>query len=405
MTEPEDIVVGAEFAAYRDGLLDAVRPAGPTAVRTTVRRRRRRTTVVAAAAVALAVAVPVVANAALRPPPAPPAGTPTPEPTPSTSGGPSATARPEPTTPTSTNVAPPAPGGRLTRADLLANIVDVPAWLPETGCPGGRMRLSDRLQEEGDITVAGMDHGDVDGDGDVETAVLLRCLSGTHGPTQVVVFDRDDDGRIVTLGRVFRSADPTPQVLLAVDVRPDGTVRVEVADIARPTAGGWPLEWSQRQWRGYRWDGDRFEQVSGDTTFGENKHAVNLSVTVEPLRWGPPDAAGGRTGTLTLTVHNASSQPASGFYVEVWMQAGIGPDGTGWSVCEDPPPPVSQKGENLPCRVGPLAAGASRTLRLGLRTNSPSSGNGLVDVAVAGTPDHPLSDPWTEDNKVRFSYR
>lgn len=404
MTEPEDILVGAEFAAYREGLLDAVRPVGPTAVRAAVRRRRRRTAVVAATTVALAVAVPVVANAALRPPPARPAETPTPvAPTPSATTGPSATATPGPSAPapTSASATPAVPDGRLTRAELLTNRVDVPAWRPGVACPAGPTRLVDAYRQDGDVMLEGLAHGDVDGDGAVETVVLLRCGLGSKGPSQVVALDRDDDGRVVTLGQVIRSAYPIPEWLLAVEVRDDGTVRVEMADIA--PGGGWALEWSQRQWRGYRWSDGRFGQVSGETTFGPNPHQVDLEVSASPLAWGPKDAEGVRTGTVTVTVHNHSRFPAVGATVVLTMQPRLRAEGVGWSACVDGPPPQAGVDGTLTCRLGTVEAGASRTLKLGLVDRHNTSGTGLVSVEPVGGTE--VVDPNWENNEGRFRYR
>ena len=139
MAEPDDILVGGEFAGFRAAYAPVVHPAGTAAVRRTVRHRRRRTTVVTAAAVVLAVVIPVGANAALdrRPgPPPAPAQTVTPAPSESTSPPPST---PPPSTASST---PAAPDGRITRSQLLAARLDLVSWpdAPKT-CISDDVRL------------------------------------------------------------------------------------------------------------------------------------------------------------------------------------------------------------------------------------------------------------------------
>ncbi|PWR09765.1 hypothetical protein DKT69_30310 [Micromonospora sicca] len=399
MSEFDEMLVSGEFAAYREAVVSAVHPAGPGAVRETVRRRRRRAVVATATAVVLAVAVPVAAHAALdrqhdpRPGPAQTA-----EPTPSATTASPTSPAPSPT-PSTASPTPAAPDGRITRAQLLAARLDLPAWLPNPVCEAGPTRLSATYRTEGDVLLEGLDHGDVDGDGRDETLALLRCLVGQHGPSQVVAFDRDERGRIVTLGQVTRSARPNPEWLLAVEVTGGGTIRVEMADLA--PGGGWSLDWSQRQWRGYRWTGERFTQVDGPTSFGPNPHLADLSVTATDLAWGPKNADGTRTGTITVTVRNLSQAPANLVEVHLRMQVGTTADGGDWSACQGGPPP---KGP-ITCRFGPLGPGATRIFQFGLRNSNTSSGTGIAEVTPIGTDADPLLDPSRENNEDRYHYR
>ncbi|MFE9653863.1 hypothetical protein [Micromonospora sp. NPDC006431] len=400
MSEFEDILVSSEFAAFRAAYAPAVQPAGPDTVRRTVRRRRRRTAVATAAAVVLAVAIPVAANAGLDrrsgPPPVP-AETRSPTPSATTpSPAPSPSASP---TPSTVGPTPAAPDGRISRAQLLAARVDLPAWLPGPVCKAGPTRIAARYRTEGDVLLEDLAYGDVDGDGAVETVALLRCSVFQRGPSQVVAFDRDTAGRIVTLGQVTRSDRPTPEWLLATQVTSRGTVRVEMADIS--PGGGWSLDWSQRQWRGYRWTGKRFTQVEGPTSFGPNQHLADLSVTASDLAWGPKEADGTRTGTITVTVRNLSRVPAGLVEVHLRMQPGATADGGDWSACQNPPPPD----DALSCRFGPLGPGATRTFRFGLRDSSVMSGTGIAEVAPIGTDADPLMDSSWENNEDRYRYR
>lgn len=397
MTELDDILVSGEFAAFREAYAPAVHPAGTTAVRETVRRRRRRTAVVTAAAVVLAVAIPVGANAALnrRPDPRPgPAQTATPTPS-------ETSASPTPTPPAPSTASPTlaAPDGRITRSQLLAARIDLPDWRPGPVCTAGPTRVAGTYRNEGDVLLDGLAYGDVDGDGAVETVALLRCLIFQSGPSQVVVLDRDSDGRIVVLDQVTRSETPGPQWLLAVQVTGQGTVRVEMADIG--PGGGWSLDWSQRQWRGYRWTGKGFTQVDGPTSFGPNRHLVDLTVTAGDVAWGPKDADGIRTGTSTVTVRNLSKVPARLVELHLRMQVGTTADGGDWSACQGGPPP---KGP-ITCRFGPLGPGEQRTFRFGLRNSNTASGTGIAEVTPIGTDADPLFDSAQENDEDRYTYR
>lgn len=312
MGEPTDALLGGEFAAYRDVLLAAVEPAGPTAVRETVRRRRRRAAITVATVVVLAIAVPVAGWAAAGREAGPaPGGTTSPSPAPTapaspTPGAPSASVTP--------SGSPAAPDGRISRAQLLTVPLDLPAWLPGSGCFAGDVRLRAAVRDDGDVVLAAVDYGDVDGDGATETVALLRCVLGTGGPAQVVAFDRDAAGRIVAMGRVVRTQLEKPQWLAELSVRNDGAVRVRVADHA--PGGGWPIEQSIMQWRTYRWTGDGFRQVAGPTSFPPNPAAtppstpsagpktLSLGVSATRLVYGAPNSDGLRRGTSTVTVTN-----------------------------------------------------------------------------------------------------
>jgi hypothetical protein len=106
-------------------------------------------------------------------------------------------------TPTAT---PNAPDGRISRAQLLAARVDLPTWpsyVPKT-CVTADVRLRSGLIP--DYVPALLDpelrYADVDGDGAAETVALISCRIGEASAKQVVAFDRDSAGRMVTMGQV-----------------------------------------------------------------------------------------------------------------------------------------------------------------------------------------------------------
>ncbi|MEU0152932.1 hypothetical protein [Micromonospora fulviviridis] len=299
MTELDDILVSGEFAAFREAYAPAVHPAGTTAVRETVRRRRRRTAVVAAAAVVLAVAIPVGANAALHRPDPPPGPAQTATPTPSETS-----ASPTPPTPSTASPTPAAPDGRITRSQLLAARLDLAAW-PEPGpktCVSDNVRL--RSEAESDSVprlLTDPRYGDLDGDGATETVALVACRYGEASAKQVLAFDRDEAGRIVTMGRVVGTHDGMDDIT-DFSVQDDGKIRAHVADI-QPCCS--TPEWSpQRQWRTYAWTGERFTQTAGPTKFGVDPRLTDLTLTAGDLVIGPADTKGNRTATVTVTVVN-----------------------------------------------------------------------------------------------------
>ncbi|WNM42564.1 hypothetical protein RMN56_15015 [Micromonospora halotolerans] len=397
MSELDDILVSGEFAAFREAYAPAVQPAGTAAVRETVRRRRRRAAVVTAAAVVLAVAIPVGANAALHGPEPTPGPAQTATPTPSqTTPSPSPSSSP---TPSAADPTPTTPNGRISRSQLLAARIDLPTWRPGPVCTAGPTRIAGTYRNEGDVLLDGLAYGDVDGDGAIETVALLRCLIFQSGPSQVVVLDRDSAGRIVVVGQVTRSEAPSPQWLLGVQVAGNGTVRVEMADIG--PGGGWSLDWSQRQWRGYRWTGKRFTQVDGPSSFGPNKHLVDLTVTAGDVAWGAKDADGTRTGTITVTVRNLSEVPAKLVELHLRMQVGTVADGGDWPECQGGAPPKGR----ITCRLGPLGPGAERTFQFGLRNSNTASGTGIAEIKPVGTDADPLLDPSWENNEDRYRYQ
>ncbi|MEU1397601.1 hypothetical protein ABZ403_16280 [Micromonospora zamorensis] len=301
MNELDDMLVSGEFAAFREAYAPAVHPAGTAAVRETIRRRRRRTSMITAAAVVLAVAIPVGANAALHRPPEPePAQTVTPTPS-GTTGSPTPPASPSPSTASST---PAAPDGRITRSQLLAARLALPRW-PQgapTTCITDEVRLRSGSQQDSVPTLLGEPrYADLDGDGATETVALVACRQGEASAKQVIAFDRDGAGRVVTMGRVVGTREGMDDVT-DFAVQADGEIRVHVADI-QPCCS--TPEWApQRQWRTYAWTGERFDQTAGPTKFGVDPRLTDLTLTAGDLIVGAADAKGKRAATLTVTVVN-----------------------------------------------------------------------------------------------------
>ncbi|MFF4878210.1 hypothetical protein [Micromonospora sp. NPDC000668] len=400
MSEQETLGLAEEFAHYRRTVLAEVEVPGPAAVRRAARGRGRRrlaatTTVVLALFSGSAVGYAAMNDPELRPGPV--------EPTPSAPVSPSS-APPSPTaSPSATSASPTSPGpdGRLSRSQLLGAPVTLPAWRAGRGCPTSGVRLTADARE-GANWLQALDHGDVDGDGAVETVALVQCVLGTGGPQQVVVFDRDGTGRPVTLGRVVATTKDKPQWLFALDVVDDGTVRVQVGDIA--PGGGWPGEWSQRQWRGYRWQGEAFAQVSGPTSFGPNPHSADLAVTATDLVLGTA-SDGSHTGTTTVRIRNRGAGPVQYVSLRLNVPPVVRPDVDGWAPCRNEPQTTQ---EPVTCDLGRLEAGAEMTLTLSFRAGqgvTVGTGTAEVDARPMDSGFNFLLDTHDADNVVRIAYR
>ncbi|MEU8299521.1 hypothetical protein AB0C04_19840 [Micromonospora sp. NPDC048909] len=331
MSEHESIALAERFARYRTEVLAEIEPPGPAAVRRTVRLRRRRTFGSAVAAALALTAGPILGYAALDgPTPRPGPVDPTASPTPSLSA--SATASPT-ASPVASSASPTgaAPNGRISRAQLLATPVSLPAWSSPAGCPTKGVRLAAEPVKDDTNALIAVDHGDLDGDGATETVALVRCVFGTRGPAQVIAFDRDAAGEVVTLGRVIGTGRPAPGWLTALDVRADGEVRVELLDIA--PGGGWPEEYSQRQWRGYRWTGDGFEQVSGPTGFGPNPNSADLGLVAGDLVLTTA-TDGSRSGSFTVRVRNDGDRTVRDAVLQLELPTALELTGDGWAGCD-----------------------------------------------------------------------
>ncbi|MEO3771594.1 hypothetical protein [Micromonospora sp. B9E7] len=351
-----DPLLRERLSAYRNDVVSRVTGPGPDQARHHLRRRRRMTAVAVAAAAVVLVVAPVVANAALRGDRNPPVPAESVEPTATPTSTPS-TPAPTPTgSPSTATSTPNAPDGRISRAQLLATRVDLPSWpsgMAEGGCTTSKVRLKDDTTDTY-VSMLGDDefeHGDIDGDGAVETIAIVACRYGEASAKQVVAFDRDPEGRIVTVGRVVRTGDGFDDIL-AVEINRNGSAEVRVADIV-PCCGT-PTYLRREQVRTYRWDGERFSQTDGPTTFGKDPRLTDLRLSMTHELVDVPGADTRRELTTVFTVTNAGPLDAPqisfrGFDFE--------PAGGDWPKCD---PKHATQTDDRSCLLPGVPAGGSR---------------------------------------------
>ncbi|MGN9906089.1 hypothetical protein ACTMTJ_00900 [Phytohabitans sp. LJ34] len=387
------------FADYRAGLTPEIVPAGPAAVRTTVRRRRRvAVTAVVATAIVL-VAAPVAGYAAFNgagPAPAPgTSSTPTPEQT-------TATPTPSPSAPTTT---PPPPNGRISRGELLAAAVDLPPW--QSNAPSSCTRDNVRLAGESSFSkpwLMNLVYGDVDADSAQETIATVGCAPGEADMQQVVVFDRDQAGKIVTRAQVVRTEQGVLGWIIKVTPAGKGTVKVRVGDL-QPCCDMSEKQ-VQKQDRTYSWDGTGFAQSSGPTSFPERPDfRTDLKITASDLVF-TNDKDGNPHGLITLTVRNAGPRDTINMSLSLDLSGlQVGREGPGWDACEIVQPGPNERNASPNCVLkDPLEAGETRTFRFHVYTTSVPTGlTGTVDVTAfdAGV----MGDLNQEDNQATFKIR
>lgn len=297
--------------------------------------RRQRWIGWAAASTALVLAISLSLYFTLRGNTAPPsAANPATSPTP-TASAPAASApavilpTTSPTTSTSSTPANPAPDGRIP-ADVLNNAtLLIPPW-PVAGTPSGPITFTNGVFKDPggngtkDIHIGRIVYGDVDRDGATETVALISPVYA-GGNQQLLAFDRDRAGHIVTLGTVLSTNGPLriidPQTYR---IESNGVITARVGDYARCCGDQTPQLW---QWRSYGWNGHGFRQVAGPTAFPVNPAVTETAVTTGDLVLGPA-TAGTRHGTLTITARYLYGAAPDHLIITFSMSPDIHPYGT-----------------------------------------------------------------------------
>jgi hypothetical protein len=363
-------------------------PPGPDAEPPPPRHRWRVVLIVAAAVVVLA--IPLALFFVLR------GGSNSPIANPTPTGGPTATASaPTSPAPTATATGEPAPDGRISLAELKNATLDIPPW-PADNLTGvsGRLKFVDgqvvsppdaTFPFERHIIIFETTYGDVDRDGAQETLALIGCwVQG--GSDQLVAFDRDREGHIVTLGTVVATTGEVRAIESAtVRVLGDSTVTVKVGDFQRCCGDDTPVLW---QIRGYRWNGQTFRQVSGPTAFPVNPSVTETGVTADDLVFGPVGNDGWRHGTLTVTVSYLRGARPDHLQLVFYVPTDIQRDGSAW-------PPVNNDYGGFYVQLPTPATGAPARYTYAFKR--PASGTGgefhvdLIGMTAGGDQLHESS--------------
>ena len=352
-----DDLMNAVFADVRQEVAGYIRPAGAAAAVATVKRRRRNRTIAGAALAVALIAGPAIglAWAQNRPDGSPDVA----DPTPSVSASESAPASPSagPSGSGSPSVLDPG----IPMSQLKNSTLTVPSWPGSVneGCQSGPLKFTDgkNVRSGGsavEVRLAGDPvYTDVNADGRNETVIRVDCtLQGLF--TQVLAFSRSADGKVSLLGKVVGTHIEGSDVQKVWEIRADapGRIRVEVGDVS-PCCGT-PAELPQHQWRVYGWDGQKFHQTGGQTTFPVNPKTTDLTVSSTPLHGVSTDGVTW-VGSMVVTATNRGPHAANrleltfSFPVEVKLKSNQG----GTCATEQAP------STHFACRFDKLASGAS----------------------------------------------
>ena len=317
MADPGDVEVQEMFARFRAESI-ADHPAPDLArVRGMARRRQvTRRTMLSVAALAL-FTVPAVGFRLAAQETHPPSADRPPQ---EVSGAPTERPPDSPSTAASTSSA--TLQKPVTKADIMASSITIPAWPKQRDvCPSGEVNIGKlgAVSMEQQLSVGKVIGLDVDRDGDEEAVGIFSC--GYENPSdQVLAVGRNDQGGLRTLGRVVASSDADP-LLDVVDLRAgtDGAVDVNVGERIDPPEP----EFVEKQWRSYRWNGQKFPQAGGEKQFTPLAPATDLGISVTTGPFGAP-SGGVWTGTVTVTVTNAGPNRAPGVYLDLHISSGDG---------------------------------------------------------------------------------
>jgi hypothetical protein len=348
-------------------------------------RRRRPWQVALIAAVAtLVLVLPIGLYLLLRHDTGPSAQPGTPAPA-TTSDAPQTSASPSSSGP-ATGTPPTAPDGRISARTLGNSILDLPPWpVDNVRGPSGRQHFHDgtvTLPERigsynkppygRELAILGVAYGDVDRDGADETVAGIGCFI-EGGSKQLVAFDRDTAGHIVTLGRVVATTGELRDISDEGVTVVNSVVRARVGDFQRCCDDQTPQKW---QVRGYALRHGTFRQVSGPTVMTPNPSVTQTTVHAGDLTLGPA-VSGYRYGTLAVTVtHGWGFRPA---HLTMWFSpsAGLERAGTSW-------PPVTVEPTRFHVTLQPPPGQDSRTYRFAFRAPAAVT-TGTIHVEAAGS--------------------
>jgi hypothetical protein len=235
--------------------------------------------------------------------------------------------------------------------------VSVPSWgTADSACATGTVTMTNGQYYRGPgkppVNVLSSVTTDVDGDGTAEYVAHLSCGEGPEGPAHQIVAFRRSGALLQPIGRVIGTQDGLA-MMDTVEARPGGQIAVQVT--AEYSDGG--EQYVPNQWRVYAWQGGRFRQVAGPTSFPADPPAAVLSVTSSALTF--TRVAGGYVGDLTVTIGNTGRLDMVHAELGIVVPALAQPAGDGWTGCTAIP---DDKTVAVRCPVADLMAGSTREL-------------------------------------------
>jgi hypothetical protein len=297
---------------------------------------------------------------------------------------------------------PAVPNGRIALHTLQNTTLDIPRWPTDHVLgPHGRLRFRDGevplpFQEAGTgrppygerLVILAVTYGDVDRDGADETIAEIGCLI-EGGSKQLVAFDRDHHGRIITMGPVVATTGEIRDIRTdSARVSDAGTVTASLADYQVCCDDQTPQRW---QTRGYRWHDARFQQVSGPTRMTANPAVTETRISASELVLGPV-LDGYRYGTLTVTVTHAWGTRPGAAKLIFYSPAGLERAGTAW-------PPVIQNAGSFTVTVDPPPTRGAIAYRYAFRAADAVVG-GHLDIELRATSANGISLsealPWND---------
>jgi hypothetical protein len=236
---------------------------------------------------------------------------------------------------------PAAPDGRIAPRVLANATLMIPPWPTDNvSCPGGRLTFHNgeytvppdsSADFERHMLIGHSVYGDVDADGAQETVAEIDCFV-QGGSSQIVAFDRDAVGAIITLGTVVATTGEIRTLDFSSGrIHGNSTVDVLVGDYQSCCGDETPQLW---QTRGYRWDGGRFRQVTGPTAFGVNPSVADFATSATDLVLGPA-VDGVRHGTVSFTVTYLRGAQPDHLVLTFYGSQPLERDGSAWPAVHD----------------------------------------------------------------------
>jgi hypothetical protein len=282
-----------------------------------------------------------------------------------------------------------APDGRIPLDTLGNSTLTIPPWPADNvRGPSGRVRFHDgvhtitrsdpadahRPPTGTQLAILAVTYGDVDRDGADETVAEIGCLI-EGGSKQLVAFDRNTSGRIITMGQVVATTGEIRDVRDgSARVGADGVITVRLGDYQGCCDDQTPQSWQDR---GYRWHKGRFAQVNGPTRMTVNRYVTETSMATGELVLGPA-VDGYRYGTLTVTIRHRWGTRPGHLVVEFYPSPGLERAGTAWPPVTTPP-----TSPGFTVTVNPPAARGTITHTFAFRRPATLTG-GTLDLEVSG---------------------